>query len=157
MEHIGKRRNAFGWGILSGIIAGMIFGAFMMFVVAPALHKPMTAPLNMIGAMFLGKAYLMHPSGGSIVLGLMMHMVMSAILGIIFAYIWRAISGNKGYEILAGLVYGLIVWLAMTYIVLPIMGSPMAKVTGGWFLIGHLIFGLFVGLITPKYGRKKAA
>lgn len=150
-----KGKNAFGWGILSGIIAGMIFGAFMMFVVAPALHKPIGAPLNMIGSVYLGKSLLMHPTGGSILLGFLMHMVDSAILGIIFAYIWRGIGANKGLEIVGGLIYGILVWLVMTYIALPIVGSPMAKVTGGWFVVGHLIFGLFVGLITPRYTRQR--
>lgn len=107
----------------------------------------------MIGAVFFGKAYLMHPAAKSIVLGLIVHMMVSAVIGIIFVMIWRTIRGSKGAEVLAGLIYGLILWAVMTFILLPIVGSPMAKVTGGWFFAAHLMFGIVLGLVTPKYAK----
>lgn len=146
--------NPFGWGILSGIIAGAVFGAFMMMVVAPVLGKPMTAPLNMIGAVFLGKALLMQSTTGGAFVGLMVHMMDSAIFGIIFVYLWRAwksLGRSKGIEVLTGLAYGIIVWAVMIFVALPIIGSPMATVTGSWFLVGHMMFGMVLGWVAPRY------
>lgn len=148
-----KVSNPLGRGIWSGIVAGLALAMFMMFVVAPVLGKPVMAPVNMIGAAFLGKAVLMHPNMGSILLGMMVHLIDSAILGIIFAYIMRGIKGGRGAAVIYGVIYGLLVWLIMAYEVLPVLHSPMAKVTGTWFFWAHLIFGIVLGLLSPVYLR----
>ena len=150
-----KKANILGRGIWAGIAAGIVLAVFMMVIVATVLGKPLLAPVNMMGAAFLGKEALMNPGMGSIILGLIVHIIDSAILGIVFVYIARSLNGGMGANTIYGIVYGLLVWLLMAFIVLPIMNSPMAEVTGGWFVVAHLIFGVVLGLLTPVFTHSK--
>lgn len=59
----------------------------------------------------------------------------------IFVLIWRRLGATTCKKVLAWLAFGTRVWL-MAYVVLTIVGSLMATMTGGWILVAHLFFGL---------------
>ena len=107
-------------------------------------------------------------SPGRVVVGLILHMMMSLLLGVAFAAVilgarraglaaLRTRAGIMG----ASMIGGALVYVLMRWVLLPPTNSMMAFVPQWWFLIAHLMFGLVVGAIlapalTPQSARAGA-
>ncbi len=162
--NITKNQPRFLGFLIAGAIAGMLGGAMMamftMLATATYLHmgfftplyviaSPLTGPQSMMTAMMTtmhgGALYF---AFGPAILGLIVHMMWSALWGIIFGLIAAALHLRGAAAVMGGMVYGGLVMLAMNFIVLPIVGAPnlLALLGGTTFIIGHLLFGMGVGL-----------
>ena len=145
--------------IVSGAVAGMIAGAVMalyaMIASATILHQgfftplygiasPIIGPKAMVTSMQKGLYFALGPG----LLGLLVHMMWSAAYGVIFGLIVRALRLGGGEAVAGGLVYGLLVMLFMSFVVLLIVGVAAMPGTIGWpsFTVEHLLFGLTLGL-----------
>jgi len=143
-EHAQQRGAGYfaGGGVVAGIVAGMVMAMVLMPVTAASGMGLFAAP-EMIGQTLLRG--LKGP--GVVMVGLMVHMMNSAILGLIFGLIWRGIAKGGATGIIGGIVYGMVIWLVMTYVALPILGSPMpGPIPTGVWVTAHLMFGLALGL-----------
>ena len=146
--------------LIAGAIAGMLGGAMMamftMIATATYLHmgfftplyviaSPLTGPQSMMTAMHGGAFYF---ALGPAVLGLVVHMMWSALWGIIFGLIVSGLHLRGAAAIIGGMLYGELIMLVMDFVVLPIVGAPnlLALLGGTTFIIGHLLFGMVVGL-----------
>jgi uncharacterized membrane protein YagU involved in acid resistance len=146
--------------LIAGAIAGMIGGAMMaMFtMIATATYlgmgfftpmyviaSPLSGPQAMMAAMHGGAFYF---TLGPAILGLVVHMMWSALWGIIFGLIASGLHLRGGVAVIGGMVYGVLVMLLMNFVLLPIVGAPnLLNLLGGTtFIIGHLLFGMVVGL-----------
>ena len=142
-------------GIVAGIIGGMLMAALTMMATA-ASGMGLLAPLKLIAATFFGKEATAG-GAGVLLVGLMLHMMNAAVLGVIFAALIRRIEGG-GAAVVAGLAFGIAVWLATTFIALPvadpIMRAAVATIPGVWF-VAHMFFGVGVGSV-PALRRKFA-
>jgi hypothetical protein len=60
---------------------------------------------------------------------------------------------SRGATIALGVAWGLVVWLGMYYVVLPLVGlGDMVRATPvGMAVLSHLVFGLGVGLGFAPY------
>lgn len=135
-----------GGGALGGVIGGIVMAMFAMGVAAMK-HLGYLMPLKLIAATLFGTEAL-RGGAGVLLVGLMIHMVASVAWGIIFAAVFRKeLSPSNGIPIGAG--FGIFVWAVMTFVVLPlvnpIMRESVSMMPGGWF-IGHVLFGMGVGL-----------
>jgi len=141
------------WGLIAGLIGGIVMAMFMMIVTA-LTGMGFLAPLYAIAATF-NHAWAMTKGFdlAAILVGLMLHMVNSAVFGLIFALLgaWllpRALALPAAA--MAGMVWGLILLAINQLIVLPLVDAPMAVATNGifgWWLVGHLMFGVVLGVI----------
>ena len=146
--------------LIAGAIAGMIGGAMMamftMIATATYLHmgfftplyviaSPLAGPQSMMTAMHGGAFYF---ALGPAVLGLVVHMLWSALWGIIFGLIAAGLHLRGIATVIGGMVYGVLVMLVMSFIVAPIVGAPNFFQLLGWptWTIGHVLFGMVVGL-----------
>src|SRR5579883_1541316 len=134
-----------GAGIIAGLIAGIILGGFAM-AYASIVGAGVWTPMQEIAATFYGPIALLKTSAAF--WGVIIHLVVSALWGILFATIIpRRISPWEAY--LGGLLFGIGVWIAMTFLVLPTVDPTMrarvALMPGTWFLL-HLAFGAFVSV-----------
>ena len=144
------------WGVIAGVIGGIVMAMIMMIVTA-ALGMGFLAPLYLIAATF-------HPAWAMtqglqitpLLVGLMVHMVNSAILGVIFAVVLRWLFQRPLGVVtaaVAGMGWGLLIFLAMTYGVLPLLDSAMAHaITTNtalliWWIVSHLMYGVVLGAI----------
>lgn len=145
--------------VAAGIVASIIFAVFEM-VAAAILMGPEAAvmPLRMIGAMVLGPAAL--DPGYSLITaamaGVIVHVILSILFTGIFAVIASAIAVTSGRErlstpgslALAGIVFGIALWLVNFYIVAPVAGwtwfpertNPLVQ-----FLAHAFFFGVPMG------------
>jgi hypothetical protein len=111
-------------GAAAGIAGGLIFGILMV----------MTGMLPMV-AMLVGSS--------SAAVGAIVHLIISAGLGALFAFLWR--HQRPGSLLIAGAAYGVIWWVLGALLLMPLrLGMPEFEIntTTLLSLMGHLLFGL---------------
>jgi uncharacterized membrane protein YagU involved in acid resistance len=124
-------------GVVAGLAGGVVFGALMA----------MMGMMPMI-AMLVGSS--------SAAVGWLVHLVISAFYGALFALIVPTTLG-VGALLGAGAVYGIVLWVIGPLLIMPAMlgmGLFMFNATTMLSLVGHLLYGLIVaGVLVPLRRR----
>ena len=151
------------FGAIAGMIGGVLMAMFTMIATATYLHMGFFTPMYAMVAPLVGRQTLMtsmtdgvfYFALGPAVLGLVIHMMWSALWGIIFGLIARGLHLSGAAAVISGLIYGVVAMLIMAYIVVPIVGAPNLLQMVGWsFVISHLLYGLPLGLwplVQPQF------
>jgi hypothetical protein len=91
---------------------------------------------------------------GPILVGGLSHLIISVLWGLAFALVFFGLS--RSATLVVGLFYGVVVWLGMFYVVLPLAGvgavardSPVAMA-----ILTHFFFGLVVALAFLPFQRR---
>lgn len=135
-------------GALAGMVGGMMMAMWSM--VALWLNgSGIWQPLNLIahtawhGAPLDGKFSL-----GASVLGLVVHLTTSMMLGVVFALGVQRIHGNLAALTSLGMVLGIVMWLVMQYGVWRLVDPAAAQAFApSVFGVGHAMFGATLGLV----------
>jgi hypothetical protein len=134
-----------------GMVAGMIGGCFVALwsmASAAIAGYGLLFPFNMMGATFGGPEALIG-NAGVMLWGLSVHLVVSVILGILYAFMVRPEVQNMT-SLFGGIVYGMAVLAVMTYVVLPwanpILHQRVWMMPTSWFFI-HAVFGIGVASV----------
>jgi uncharacterized membrane protein YagU involved in acid resistance len=152
-------------GALVGMIGGVLMALFTMLATATYLQMGFFTPMYAIAAPLIGRQTLLtsmmqgvfYFALGPALLGLVVHLMWSAFWGMNFGLIARRLHLTEGVAIISGLVYGLLVMLVMSFIVVPIVGAPdLLRLMGTFsFIIAHALFyGLPLGLwpmVQPQF------
>ncbi len=143
-------------GAIAGMIGGAVMAMFTMIATATYLNMGFFTPLYAIASPLAGQQTLMTSQHqglfsfalGPALVGLIVHMMWSALYGMIFGLIVYATHLKGTLAVISGMVYGVLVMLLMSFIVAPIAGAPnLLQMLGGLsFTLGHLMFGLVLGL-----------
>lgn len=155
-----KQRGVWYGGAISGIIAGLVMAVVLM-IHSQFIGNGFFTPVLAIAGTFFGVSALAG-GFGTVLTGLILHVIVSAVLGIIFAMIVNP-ETSSGYAFFGGLVFGIAVWAVMTYLVLPwanpVMRSEVLMHPGMWAFC-HLVYGgvlastpYFERTTAPKYFR----
>lgn len=120
-------------GAIAGLGGGLLFGIMMGVM----------NMLPMVG-MLIGQE--------NSLIGFIIHMGISAVLGAIFGVAARGFISSTGSIIIAGSIYGFIWWLLGALLLMPLMlgMNDMVFVIGQpqWYsLIGHVIYGIVAALL----------
>ena len=150
-------------GAVGGLIAGAVFAMFEMVIAAVQNGgAAFFMPLRMIGAMVLG-AEALEPSyelATAAPVGALVHMALSVIFGILFGLALSAIPAlgrAAGGLVVAGAVYGLLLWLANFYAIAPPAGwdwFPEGTDKLVQFLAHTVFFGAVLGLYLNRVERR---
>jgi hypothetical protein len=142
----------FAGGILAGILAAILMMAFLM-AYSSATGAGVTMPLKTLGALVYGiealvAGWVAMAAGAGIQLGF------SIALGILFGL---CTSGRTPVilSLLAGILVGLAVWVAMELCVLPFLDPTMAARIALMpiaYFVAHVLFGIGLGM-TPLFIR----
>jgi hypothetical protein len=139
-------RRAFGGGAVAGIVGGILISAYML-AMNVAEGRDLWLTMKGAGMPFLGERAA-EPGFDlyAVLVGGASHFAVSIIWGVLFAMLFYGAS--KLGTIALGAVWGIVVWLVMFYLVLPLAGlSAIPKtVPLGQAVLEHLIFGLAVGI-----------
>jgi hypothetical protein len=98
-------------------------------------------------------------STSSALAGVLAHLAVSGIYGMVFGLLWSSVLRwqrlNTGLwqSILVGAGYGLLLWLAAQFILLPSTGAAFGSLPASHFLFAHLVYGLALGWL---FGRGKS-
>lgn len=136
--------QSLGWGAVAGLTGGLLFSLIM---VAIGL-LPRVAELA---------------GGVSPLLGFVVHMIISALIGMSFGLLFQYEAPNLGSGVAWGLVYGLAWWFIGPLTLLPILlGGSLTWTTeaaGATMpsLIGHLVYGAATALVFMLLQRRHQA
>lgn len=136
--------NKFGNAVLAGFIATIVMT--IVIFLAPMMGLPKMNIPKMLSGML----------GVSVVIGWIMHFMIGLIFAFVYVYWFNStvhINSKAGKGLIYGvvvLVFAMIMMFLMTRVMpLPqgMMGNMGLMILGA--LIGHLVYGLFVGLVVP--------
>lgn len=146
MERI-ERRSAASEGVAAGFLAGIVF-AIAEIIAAGARGSPPLTPTRMFASVVFGRDALSSMSLGlAFVLGMIVHLTLSAIFGAVYGALNSPASDRvrRSYaaQAVLGLGFGLLLWVLNFQLV--------ARVTYPWFLrapqgLHALMHALFYGL-----------
>jgi hypothetical protein len=149
--HVPVRRDELPWalrqGAMFGIAAGLVFAAFEMVASAALMGAgAFFMPLRMIGAIALGSAALdpSYPLAFAGLAGLVVHVALSVIYGMIFAVIVGGLRSRMWDTVLGGL-FGLFLWVFNFYVVAPrafpwfLESNPFVQFVAHTFFFGAVL------------------
>ena len=142
-------------GAIGGLIGGTVMAMVAMLYTLVA-QGDLLAPLKQMGATFFRSD---SGSAGSLVAGLMLHMMMSVIFGIVFVLIVRGRATGFGPLIVAGMVFIGVEWAVARFVVLPVVDAPLVATFGAvGGIIAHAMYGAVLGLwLAWKIGTDSVA
>lgn len=132
-----------------GAVAGMAGGVVMAMWSMVALWWTgvgFWSPLNLIAHIVWRSAPLGATfSGVALVIGLVLHMMMSMLLGMVVAVGVRSsrqLVVNPAVLAMTGMVFGIVVWAVMQYALWRAVDPAAARAFTPWvFAVGHLMYG----------------
>ena len=152
-------------GAVGGVIAGIVFAMFEMIMAAVLSGADaFFMPLRMIGAIVLGMKAL--DPGYSLVtagmVGLMVHMMLSIMFGIIFAALVAYVPGLANSSlilIVAASVYGFALWIVNFYVIAHAaswLWFPDKTNVAVQFVAHTIMFGTVLGLFLDRTHARDA-
>ena len=142
----GDAGRAIAGGIVAGVLAGLVLNVVMAALMV-ATGGDLWLALKGAGAPFLGdRASQPGYDPLAIAAGLAGHYFVSIGWGVLFGLFVYGL--DRTVTVLAGAAYGLVVWLAMFWLVLPLVGLRAMSEHGasGMAVLTHVIFGLALGV-----------
>ncbi|WP_253905645.1 hypothetical protein [Arthrobacter sp. H5] len=127
-------------GVIGGLAGGAVFGALMA----------MMGMLPLI-AMLVGSE--------SAIVGLLVHLAISVLIGLGLTLLLSRMLTGYARAAVVGLVYGALWWVLGPLLLMPsMMGMPVFMIdAAGWMsLIGHLLYGVTLGVTAARVLRVRA-
>ena len=128
-------------GVAGGLVGSLVFGAMMSMMTPGVLEMGIPAMYGIGG-----------PAGA---VGWAIHMSHGAVIGVGFAALTSLnsdLGDSIGTSLGVGAGYGLLVWVALAVIVMPIWlgavgfpGAPPLPNIGVESLVGHVVYGTVLG------------
>jgi hypothetical protein len=153
-----ERSHVLKGGAVAGLVGGLVI-ALIGILGNLAEGRGFWVGLKGASAPFLGasRAYTPGFDANAILLGVIGHFLIALIWGVLFGvFVYGA---SRLTTVLAGLAWGLVVWVGMFLLVLPMVGlRQMAHgVPVGAAIVQHLIFGVATALGFLPYQRTEAS
>jgi hypothetical protein len=152
------RAGEFGHSVKGGIVAGIIGGiAISVWMLISTLVQGMDPWMIFkgAGAPFLGER-AMQPGfdGVAVLVGTLCHFGISIVWGALFGVLFYGLS--RAATVAMGVVWGVVVWLAMYYLVLPLVGlGAITESVPPWkAAVEHVLFGVVVALGFLPFQRR---
>lgn len=137
-------------GVLwSGLIAGIVFMMLQMVLVAVIGGGSLWGPPRMVAAIVLGPSVLPPPGDfalGVMVVAMMVHFVLSFVFAAILGWIISAANLDLWPAIIAGLVFGLVIYFFNFYVMTGVF-PWFAKARNLISIFDHAMFGLVLGWV----------
>ncbi len=155
-------------GALWGAVGALVMAIYAMIAGATYLDSGFFTPMYHIASTFIDPQPMMtsmehamkgdafYFTFGAAGLGMLLHLVVGAIYGIVFALLARVANLVRAASVAVGALYGLVVMSFSSFVGLPIAaalfggGDPISDMPRmvGWptFTIEHLMFGVILGI-----------
>jgi hypothetical protein len=154
MNRVGRGRAASG-GALAGILSGIVLAIYLV-VMSITEGGDMWQPLKGAGFPFLGeRAFQPGFDLTAVLVGVGAHLGVSMIWGLLFGVLFYGAS--KLGTLVLGAAWGVVVWLVMYYLVLPIAGIANMPETVPLkeAVLSHVIFGVALAMAFLPYQRRR--
>lgn len=152
-----ERARATKGGVLAGLVGGLVLSIFML-VMNVVTGQDVWVGAKFAALPFLGIDRVMHPGfeAGPVALGTASHFAVSAAWGLVFGLIFY--DFGKTATVVAGAFWGVVVWLGMHYLVLPMIGAGQVASTipTSTAVLEHVLFGVSVALAFLPFQRVRS-
>ena len=140
---------------LGGAVAGLGGGLAMALVgaaIAAWMGHDIWLEAKQIAAVIYGPAAAAQPGfvAGPVIVGSLLHLIVSALCGAVFGIVTRRmlhLTSDFGTPVLAGLIYGLLLWMVAYFVILPIANPLLLNSYAPAFLIQHVVYGAVTGML----------
>lgn len=138
--------------LVAAVLGSFAFGILMSLSMGRVLLVAIPAMYGLEGLSPVGR----------VLVGWAIHLSHGTVLGLAFggAMTWTVAPGTDVRRwLLGGLAYGALLWVALASFLMPLwVGAvaPMAPPVPDfrpWSLVGHLLYGAFLGVLVPVYRR----
>lgn len=85
-----------------------------------------------------------------VVLGILGHMMLSVILGVLFVAALGGRLASRAAGIIYGTVYALVIFALMWFIVLPLIDPVMLALNPYVFALAHIVWGIVLGVMVAR-------
>lgn len=143
------------------VLAGLVVGTLDIFAAIVLTLLRDGNPLGMLRFIASGVFGAESFSGGWLyaLYGLVLHYCIAMIWTLIFFFIVGRIGSAHRHRIIAGILYGIVVWLAMNMVVLPLSNTPPLSTNLASALIGMMVLigavGLPLAFLAARHSREK--
>jgi hypothetical protein len=126
-------------GLLHGLAAGLAMAALLVL----AGLAQGQSPAGVLGVFAIS-------GEPNVLAGLLGHLAVAGVYGLVWGVVWRALGPRlRVPAILAGLIYGLLLW-GVSQVLVRSIGAQLALLAPWALLGGHLVYGLVVGFLSRK-------
>ena len=152
---IRKRPRAFETIFYGGLIVGILDGLFAFVFYGWILGVKPLRIFQSVASALLGRASF---DGGvsTFLFGLLLHFLVAACIAAVFYAASRKLPVLIRHAVLSGLIYGLIAYLAMNYVVIPLSRIGLRPTTLRVFLPAFIAHAFLVGLPVALVARRSA-
>ena len=155
MKQAGERIS-YGRGATAGLLGGIVMALVAMMATA-AMGMGLFAAPTMIAGILLGPAAAMAGGVGVIMTGLALHMMLSVVFGLVFAFVVNTWT----HEIwITAVVLAIALWLFNYHIVGAILpgARAMAEHEPVWLAaMTHLVFGAAMAFVASVGASRRSA
>lgn len=166
---LAERGRALKGGIVGGIVGGILVSLYMLIGRLGA-GGDVWQVFKGAGAVFLGERALSPGFDAyAVLIGALSHFAVSITWGVLFGLLVFGLS--RAATLAAGLAFGLVVWLGMFYVLLPLvgLGEFAASTSVLAAIVQHLVFGVGlalgflpfqvpltreIGALRPRHGKR---
>lgn len=138
-------------GIVGGIVAGIVFLLAEM-VMAVALGGDFLDPIRVIGSILLSTVAFVpaYPLATIAVVAVVVHLILSAIYGLVFTYLLAyadQLGASPWLLLLYGTVFGLVLWVVNFLIIAPFAFPQFGMINPFWqgFVAHTFFYGTVLG------------
>ncbi len=138
--------------VIPAILGSIAFGIVMSLTLGDVL---LTAIPGMYGLTEISQTE-------AVMLGWAIHISHGTVLGLLYGLvvtILPSLGTTLSRGLTTGIAYGVLLWLVLATFVMPLwvgittpMEPPVPDIQP-WSLIGHVLYGAFIGLLIPLYRR----
>lgn len=146
-------RPSFTWRlIVPGLVASLVLGMWQMIgeALIPTGAGLWSPPIYIAATILRDLQSAGSPAPFGLLgvgLGLMGHMMNSVILGLIFAFVIGPRLPTLSRKIGGGVVYGVVIFLVMWFLILPLIDPVMLNLNAAVFFLGHMMWGAALGAV----------
>jgi hypothetical protein len=121
-------------------------------IISASLNGDIWLEAKQIAAVLYGPAATAQSGfvAGPVIVGTLLHLIVSAVLGALFGIMTRRVfhlPSEFGTPLMAGLIYGLLIWMAAYFVVLPSFNPALRETYAPAFVVQHLVYGAVTGLL----------
>jgi len=131
--------------LISGLINGIVAGVGMLLWLLLAGMLAGDSPATVL------ERFLIPSQSPNPLSSIFLHLGVSAVYGGIFGILLRWLPPSikrSPLKLLAGLAYGLLLYLLASTVLLPGTNSPLAEIHALTFASAHLVYGALLGALT---------
>ncbi len=151
-----ERPRAFDTILYGGLVVGILDGLFALIYYGLILGAKPVRIFQAIASGLLGKTSY---EGGipTVLLGILLHFVIASCIAAVYYAASLKLPVLIHHAVVCGLIYGMIAFLGMNYVVIPLSAAGSAPFSLPVFLtgiIGHaFLVGLPIALLTRRFAK----